>query len=365
MKSTNARLSWIADTTKQTKIIGEILNTLGFKLDENQLHISGERYLMTRNKLVLSATKIDGNKRVIVKASEHADGKKEIATEKTFRDSLLSIEFTKKRVLFPKEIYYGKEKVYDLLITEYISQDKIFVDHAIKDQFFIILHSFEAQEAFHATTFEHIRKIEKVFPIFTPQKYIESFTELIRNPRDVLSKIGEENKTLELALDILSKQKNILERYSGYLTHTDFVPHNFRIHNRTLYMLDCSAVHFGNKYEGWARFLNYMLIHNPELEQMLDKYIDANRGKDEYLDLQLMRIYKIGYLINYYANSLDKTEGELYELTKIRLIFWNNILTEIVKGKKPNQEMVDEYRNRRNILRSPEEKRRQQEFAQV
>jgi hypothetical protein len=130
-------------------------------------------------------------------------------------------------------------------------------------------------------------------------------------------------------------------------------------------MLDCSAVHFGNKYEGWARFLNYMLIHNPRLEQVLSSYIRANRGADEYLDLRLMRAYKIGYLLEYYARSLEKTSGDLRELTKLRLKFWLEMLKAVVTDAQPDPKISEEYRTGRDGLRSQEEKERQQEFARA
>ena len=128
-------------------------------------------------------------------------------------------------------------------------------------------------------------------------------------------------------------------------------------------MLDCSSVYFGNKYEGWARFLNYMLIHNPELEKLLVAYIRDNRGKDEYLSLRLMRVYKVGELLEYYARSLPKTSDNLHVLTNVRLQFWRRVMEALLRDVPLKKEVVDQYIATRDTLRSFEEKERQREFA--
>lgn len=365
MKSTHSEAQWKQYVADQLSHISTLVKPLGFQLDEHQPHVSGERYLMTRNKLVLAATRISDKKAVIIKASNHPDGQKEISTEKTSRDTLMSIDFASEYILFPAEIYFGTSGGYMIWIAEYIPQDKVFVDHSIEEQFFLILRAFEAQESFHATTFEHLKTIQKNFTVFGPDNYIESFKVFPAKIRTIASEINANIQPLDDALKLLQSNSAILGKYANYLTHTDFVPHNFRVRNHALYMLDCSAVHFGNKYEGWARFLNYMLIHNPKLEQVLSAYIRTNRGAEEYLDLRLMRIYKIGYLLHYYATALEKTEGDLRELTKLRLKFWLEMLKAVVNDTAPDPQISEEYRRNRNGLRSPEEKERQQEFARA
>lgn len=130
-------------------------------------------------------------------------------------------------------------------------------------------------------------------------------------------------------------------------------------------MLDCSSVYFSNKYEGWARFLNYMIIHNPDLEKLLVRYIIENRGEKEYLSLRLMRVLKIGELLEYYARSFNKTMGDLHTLTEIRIQFWHKALVSLLDDKPLSGEIRDDYITKRNALRSPEEKERQREFAVV
>lgn len=365
MKSTLPEAQWKEYVTAQLATIAALVKPLGYELDLQQIHISGERYLMTRNKLVLSATRISDGKAVIVKASNHPDGQKEITTEKTARDTLMSIEFASEYILFPAEIYFGTTGGYMLWIAEYVPQDKVFVAHSIEDQFFMALRAFEAQESFHATTFEHLKTIQKNFAVFGPDKYVASFKEFPEKMRAALTEAKLDVQPLTDALQLLQLNGAILAKYANYLTHTDFVPHNFRVRDHALYMLDCSAVHFGNKYEGWARFLNYMLIHNPKLEQMLSTYIRVNRGADEYLDLRLMRIYKIGFLLQYYASALDKTSGDLRELTLLRIVFWYDMLRAVVSDTLPDPSVGERYRAGRDGLRSQEEKERQKEFAKA
>lgn len=347
--------------------ISALLKPLGFSLDERQPYISGERYLMAGGKLVLAGTKEDGVK-VIIKASRHADGKKEIESEKRSRDLMRSLSFADKKILIPEELYYGAVGEYIFLVIRFIPQDKIFAAHTIEEQFFIALSAFEAQESFHATTYEHLRAVEDVFPVLSSIEYLVDFTRLkdsiLRHyPDDSLRTLLEKTETF------LKEGRRPIDRYARYLTHTDFVPHNFRLAEHTLYMLDCvpnyATVHFGNKYEGWARFLNYMLTHSPELERLLVTYVRNVRGEDEYLSLRLMRAYKITFLLEYYARSLEKTSGDLYTLTRARLAYWSEALAAILEDRPLSEDVRNEYVATRNSLRSDEEKERQREFNVV
>ncbi len=128
-------------------------------------------------------------------------------------------------------------------------------------------------------------------------------------------------------------------------------------------MLDCSAVHFGNKYEGWARFLNYMVIHNTKLERLLFEYLRKNRSEEENKNLRLMRVYKIVQLLEYYARSSKKADGDLFTLILKRINFWHQILQLILKDEPIKDELIENYILERNNLRSEEEKNRQREFA--
>src|SRR3989344_7377159 len=348
--------------------ISTLLGTLGFSLAKLQPYTSGERYLMAGGKLVLAGTEAKSGTKVIIKASRNKDGKKEIESEKKSRDLMRSLAFADKKILIPEELYYGENGVYVFLIMRFIPQEKVFVAHTIEEQFFIALSAFEAQESFHATTYEHLRAVKDVFPMLSGAEYLNDFKRLKdsilkKNPNESLR--GELDKA-----EIFLKENTItVDGYANYLTHTDFVPHNFRLAEHSLYMLDCvpnyATIHFGNKYEGWARFVNYMLIHSPELEHLLTKYVRDNRGEDEYLSLRLMRVYKIAYLLDFYARSLIKTTGDLHELTLTRLAYWRGALEAILEDQTISKEVTEKYVATRNSLRSEEEKGRQKEFNVV
>ena len=346
--------------------ISTLLGSLGFSLDTLQPHTSGERYLMSGGKLVLAGTEIKSGTKVIIKASRNKDGKKEIESEKHARDLMRSLSFANMKILLPEELYYGTEGGYAVLVTHFIPQEKVFVAHTIEEQFFIALSAFEAQESFHATTYEHLRAVKDVFPVLSSAEYLRDFKRL----KDSIIHLYSDKPlrdVLERAEIFLADNRITIDRHASYLTHTDFVPHNFRIAEHSIFMLDCvpnyATVHFGNKYEGWARFINYMLIHNPELEHLLSGYILDTRGENEYLSLRLMRAYKIAFLLDYYARSLEKTTGDLHALTLARLAYWHEALVAILENRPLSKEVTERYVTTRDSLRSEEEKTRQREFA--
>jgi hypothetical protein len=346
--------------------ISALLEPFGFLLDEQQPYVSGERYLMAGGKMVLAGAEKKSGTKVIIKTSKNPDGKKEIESEKRSRDLMRSLSFADKKILIPEELYYGTQGEYIFFIMRFIPQEKVFVAHSLEEQFFIALSAFEAQESFHATTYEHLRAVKEVFPVLSSAEYLRDF-ERLKNSIFHLHPDESTHAVLEQIEKFLTENRITIDRYASYLTHTDFVPHNFRIFEHVLYMLDCvpnyATIHFGNKYEGWARFLNYMMLHNPELEQLLITYIRANRGEDEYLSLRLMRAYKITFLLEYYARSLAKTADDLHTLTLARLTFWREALTAILEDRPLSKEVTEQYVMTRNTLRSEEEKARQREFA--
>jgi hypothetical protein len=362
MESKTQEGKWSDETAKEVAKIAPVLSPLGYEIYKEQPHISGERYLMTKNKLVLIGKNIENNMEVVIKISDEESGKNEIKQEKEARDYLTLLPFSQDNILFPKEIFYGEKSPYLIWVSEFIAQEKVFVNHTIEEQFFTILRAFEAQESFHATTSEHLRKVEKVFKVLTASDYIKNF-EVFTMAVERMHNNADLHTSMYNALEFLRKNSEVIDDYCNYLNHTDFVPHNFRVRERSVYMLDCSSVYFGNKYEGWARFLNYMLIHNPELEALLAEYVFRNRGEREYFSLRLMRIYKVGFLLNYYAEALGKTDGDLHALTLKRIDFWNQVLEALMADKPLGKEILPAYLEARDALRSREEKKRQREFA--
>jgi hypothetical protein len=348
--------------------ISSLLKPIGFSLDKHQPYTSGERYLMSGGKLVLAGVQDASGTKVIIKASNTKDGKHEIESEKKSRDLMRSLSFADKKIMIPEELYYGIRGEYVFLIMRFIPQEKVFVAHTIEEQFFIALSAFEAQESFHATTYEHLKAVKEVFPVLSSIEYLKDFKRLKEAiahlyPDEALQKI------LLKAEDFLVENEVTIDRHANYLTHTDFVPHNFRLAEHTLYMLDCvpnyATIHFGNKYEGWARFINYMMIHNPKLERLLSDYVRTARGEDEYLSLRLMRAYKVAFLLEFYARSLAKTTGDLHALTLARLAYWREALIAILEDRPLSNEVREHYIATRDALRSAEEKERQREFNVV
>lgn len=348
--------------------ISILLKPLGFSLEVAQPYVSGERYLMAGGKLVLAGIRDADETKVIIKASREISGKKEIASEKKSRDLMRSLSFADRKIMLPEEYHFGMNGEYVFLIMRFIPQEKVFTAHTIEEQFFIALSAFEAQESFHATTYEHMRAIKEVFPVLSSADYVRDFERM----RDsILSKHADKSlrETLAEAGSFLTDNSTTIDRHANYLTHTDFVPHNFRISEHTLFMLDCvpnyATIHFGNKYEGWARFINYMMIYNPELERLLVEYVRNVRGEDEYLSLRLMRTYKITFLLEFYSRSLDKTVGDLHALTLARNAYWREALIAVLEDRSISRDVTERYIATRNTLRSEEEIARQKEFNLV
>ncbi len=137
------------------------------------------------------------------------------------------------------------------------------------------------------------------------------------------------------------------------------MPHNIRIVGDDIYLLDHSSLRFGNKYEGWARFLNFMALYNPPLEQALLQYVRENRSSEESESLQCMRVYRLGEIIWYYVSTLAKSSGDLRVLNEKRVAFWTNVLEAILENKPVPEDVLTEYKRTRDSLRTPEERQRQ------
>ncbi|MGB2580749.1 MAG: hypothetical protein WBC83_03580, partial [Minisyncoccia bacterium] len=132
MKSTQNNTSWQTSKKHELEEISKKLHSLGFTVNKHQPHMSGERYLMTKDKLVISGEHSKTKDRVIIKASKHPEGKKEIETEKRARDLLKSLSFTKKDIVFPAELYFGEHDNSLIWVTSYVPQEKVFVAHTLE-----------------------------------------------------------------------------------------------------------------------------------------------------------------------------------------------------------------------------------------
>lgn len=344
----------------------QLLYTRGYTLNDHQPHTQGERFLMQNlttaggQKLILLGSDQEGTK-VVIKATRDNAGKAELQHERHCRQSLHAINFAYQEFHSPAESAFFEADGFLISIQEFIDQKCTYIERPIAEQFSFALQAFKTQESARATTKGHYKIISRVFGIRSSEEYLKLYngfsTFLSQNTKDsrLLNNIEKVGITLE-------KQRDRIEQYCGFLTHTDFVPHNFRIKDQTLYLLDFSSLQFGNKHESWARFLNFMTLYNHELEMLLIEYIENNRSTEERESLQLMRLYRLTEIITYYARTLQRSEGELKQLNEARVAFWHHVLQAELENKRVSRNIVISYQKTRDRLRSEGEKQRQQDL---
>lgn len=363
--SENAQLLWKQYCEQELTIITPLLASLGFALELNQPHIGGERFLMqavttqSGRKLILLAHRTSDNKRVVIKITRDKNGRKELLHERKCRVALQNITFAYQIFFSPKEILFTNKDGYTISVQEYIEQKCPFLERALEEQFSIALKAFKAQESAHATTYGHLLSVAKTFGKINASQYLESYQDFQKKIARHAFTSEHTHALLQRGCEMLINQKEIIKQYCNFLTHTDFVPHNFRIVDGNIYLLDHSSIRFGNKYEGWARFLNFMTLYNPKLEEALLFYIRNNRANEEFISLKLMRVYKLGELIWYHTKKLDKASGNFRTLTEKRVIFWTSVLEAVLNDTSMPEKIVEEYKRVRDSLRSEEEKERQ------
>lgn len=336
-----------------------LLARLGFALDDAQIHLGGERAVISGRKLVLLGRRRADGRRVVIKGSSSPEGKREMEREHICRAVLDQIPFTEQIFLSPEEMLWHEEDGLLLSITAFLEHDRPFLERPFKEQFFLALKALETQESAHATTYEHRRVIQKTFRVFDTQTYLRQFQMYTQTVRTHLPEDISLHEQMQRAHGTIQARQVHIERYNGFLTHGDFVPHNVRIIGRDIYLLDHADIRFGNKYDGWARFLNFMLLYHRELEQSLVSYLAQNRGPEEQEALELMRIYRLGELIWYYTNRLQKSTGDLLMLDKARINFWGDTLQAALDRTPLSDERIRAYQKLRDTLRSDEEKQRQ------
>jgi hypothetical protein len=330
-----------------------LLTERDITLDQHQPNLIGERYLMqaisttSGKKITLFGTLKDGA-RVVIKATSDELGATEIEEERVARRTLDSLQFAAERFYTPREVHYSNAQGLTVSIQEYIVQDSPFIERPLTEQFALALKGFKTQEGAHATTYSHMRTISNVFHIWESRDYCAA------------ARAFAEVSDTDTAYQELVAGTRTIDQYTGFLTHSDFVPHNFRVKDGHLYLLDHSSLRFGNKYESWARFINFMVLYNPPLADALLSYVMENRLPNEYESLRLMRIYRAIEITAYYTRLLARSEGSLKELNAERVAFWRSVLTAIV-GRTPLEPKLREaYVAKRDALRSPDEKLRQQ-----
>ncbi len=344
----------------ELKTVKALLKECHFDLDEIQPHISGERFLMQAlttvngQKYILKGTY--KNQSVIIKVTRDEQGKNEINHERTCRQMLNQLKFAYDVFAVPEEVYH--ETIADYLVNAqlFIPQDKTFLERPLLEQFDFTIKAFGATERSRATTNKHIASITNIFGVYSLDNYLDNFTTFIATPQ--LNETSK--KILTSAYQIFNDKQVFVNQYNNFLTHTDFVPHNFRINNNRLYLLDFSAIRFGNKHEGWARFLNFMTLYNPDLEAACLTYFKNNRAAEENESLYLMRLYRLAELVIYYQKTLSRSHEELLSLNTARVVFWSDLLEATLNHSTISPGRRQEYIELRDRLRTPEEKLRQQ-----
>lgn len=365
MQENNPKAAWETYREQELARIKPVLSAHGFALTEEQPHISGERYLMqavtttSGRKLILLGKRVSDNMCIVIKATSDSSGISELEHERTCRSMLHKLNFAYDVFHSPEEIAWLQENDTCISIQKFISQEKTFLERSTEEQFALALRAFKAQEGAHATTHRHITQIKHVFESYDAKRYLDTFADFKKNITDTFPHAQDTLTTLTHAQDILQTGEVRMEQYCNFLTHTDFVPHNIRIADDVIYLLDFSSLRFGNKYEGWARFLNFMTLYNPALETALMTYVQDNRAQEEATTLRLMRIYRLGEIIWYYVRAYAHSTDNLKKLNQARIEFWTRVLTHLLDQTVLPEKLRTDYIHTRDSLRDPEEKKRQ------
>lgn len=363
-----ARQAWEAYRARELAVVAPMLAKLGFELEPEQPHLGGERYLMqavttaSGKKLILLGRRAKDGMRVVIKTTSDTGGKRELEHERKCRRVLHKINFAYRVFHSPAEILFTERSGYLISIQAFIEQERPFLARPLEEQFALALTVFKAQEGAHATTYGHERLVRTSFGTMETAAYLRTFAGFKDN---ILRELPDEHalrRPLDEAFALLEKERETIEQYCGFLTHTDLVPHNIRVKGGDIYLLDHSSLRFGNKYEGWARFVNFMALYNPPLAEALREYVRLNRTSEESLSLKLMRVYRLGEIIWYYTNTLKKCSGNLRLLNEARVRFWSRVLDAVLHDETTPPEVLAEYRRTRDALRSEDEKFRQKDL---
>lgn len=360
MKTTEEK--WKEYVAEESAVIEKAVGTRGYTLNEEQPHTLGERAVMQAvttyggKKLILLAERADGLP-VIIKGTRDEAGKRELQHEQLCRAHLNTIAFSYTTFNSPALLEEIHQDDFYIVITEFIAQSSSFLERPLLVQYEYALGAFKSLEATHASTANHYTRTASLFGTKQTSDYQRDFSEF----RSALASynLPELQTGLQEADSILNTQSHTIEQYCGFLTHTDFVPHNFRIRDNQLYLLDFSSLRFANKHETWARFLNFMTLYNPPLEQALCTYLEKNRAPEETSSLQAMRLYRLGEILFYYHSKLSITEGQLQRLNELRVRFWHEVLQSILNKTTISEQIRINYQNERDQLRSDDEKKRQ------
>lgn len=362
---TNSESQWQVYCEETIARAQPVLTALGYTLNDQQPHVLGERAL-TRpldgaRKLVLLGKRTKDSLPVVIKVSDEQKGAEELRHEHACREVIEHLPFAYASFPAPQELLFTRAGDFTFLVTEYLAQDTTFLARPLLEQFTLLLKALKAQESVHATTYEHQRLVRKTFGTMSGTRYGD-MAHQYESDSAVVMEDEEVRKLLSRAVAFLEEHADVLEQYGDFLTHWDFTPQNFRVHDETLHFLDLSSLRFGNKYEGWARLINFMVLYNPPLAAALIDYVRLNRAPEEMAALTAMRVYRLLELVRYYTTWLPRTEGDLLTLTHTRITFWLAILTHVLDGTPVPPALIEQYTMARDRLRSEDEKVRQHDL---
>ena len=355
---------WNEYLVRELPQIADLLKPYHITLSPDQPHIKGERFLMQAlttiggKKLILLGIDLKTNERVVIKVANDTEGKHELCHERLCRKMLNAMKFSYETFHSPQELIFIEKNNYVIYVSAYIPQSCSYLERPLEEQFTFALRAFKSQERTRATTAKHFSQIKRVYGSRNSSNYLAMAKAFLSTN---VQKDAPETSiaTLSRAAQHLEQHLPHIEQYCGFLTHTDFVPHNIRIADDTLYLLDFSSLRFGNKHESWARFLNFMTLYNPDLEQLLITYVEQNRSYEERESLQLMRMFRLMEIITYYVTTCEKSAGDLLQLNKARIDFWRQVLEAELSNNRVDRSIVSTYTNTRDALRSGAEKERQ------
>jgi hypothetical protein len=178
-----------------------ILHRLDIMIDDDQPHLSGERYLMSGKKLVLQGLHKTTNKKIVIKYASDKEYVKEIKNERQKKESVANINFGYKSLSFPIEFLFESNKNYTILVTEFITQDILFIKLPLQTQFFLSLKVLEAFEGIHTVVSKHNAALKK---LGGNKNYVKIFNEMVGEIRSILP----DNKELLEKLKIAEKYFN-------------------------------------------------------------------------------------------------------------------------------------------------------------
>jgi len=348
--------------------VAPTLAKAGFALDseDNQVHIGGERALISRDKLVLKGWRISDASRVIIKASASLAGIREIERESACRRCLAEINrsFQSPIFFYPDELGFLQEDDLCISVIEYVDQDMRFLDRPLEEKLHLSLSALHAQERVTVGAVKNLAGVADRFGTITANTYLREFKAHLKNALTYFPQNLVLRSNLEHADTFFRERLCHVREHHGFLIHSDFVPNNFRVIGSEFYYLDLGAFRFGNRYESWARYLNWLMVWDCRLEAVLVDHINEGRGREHHASLSAMRAFNIGFLIQMYSKLLPEVQenARLHALQSGRLNLWTSALIALIHGDHMPEQTALEFAQFQESLRSEHERRRQMEM---